>query len=110
VRASEHTITSSDISQVHQACGPSQRGVFSNNSVSRHSAEQDTETRGLLHNRPIGYAQVLWNIGVPYGSRTPTRRGRRREREAIYGNSKELSSMDSALPHLKDSRERLFDV
>ena len=34
----------------------------------------------------------------------------RREREATYGNSKELSGMDSTLPHLKDSRERLLDV
>jgi hypothetical protein len=35
---------------------------------------------------------------------------RRREREATYGNSKELSGMDSTLPHLEDSRERLLDV
>ncbi len=34
----------------------------------------------------------------------------RREREAIYGNSKELSGMDSTLPHLKDSGERLLDA
>lgn len=48
-------------------------------------------------------------IGVPYGSRTPTGRGRRREREATYCNSTELSGMDSTLPHLEDSRERLLD-
>jgi hypothetical protein len=34
---------------------------------------------------------------------------RRREREATYGNSKELSGMDSTLPHLKDSWERILD-
>src|SRR5258705_11049986 len=33
----------------------------------------------------------------------------RREREATYCNSTELSGMDSTLPHLKDSRERLLD-
>ena len=35
---------------------------------------------------------------------------RRREREATYCNSTELSGMDSTLPHLKDSRERLLDL
>jgi hypothetical protein len=34
---------------------------------------------------------------------------RRRDREATYCNSTELSGMDSTLPHLKDSRERLLD-
>ena len=53
--------------------------------------------------------QLLLNVGVPYGSRTPIRRGRRREREATYCNSTELSGMDGTLPHLKDSRERLLD-
>ena len=33
-----------------------------------------------------------------------------REREATYCNSKELSGMDSTLPHLKDSRELLLDA
>jgi hypothetical protein len=42
--------------------------------------------------------------------RTPTRLGRRREREETYCNSKELSGMDSTLPHLKDSGERLLDL
>jgi hypothetical protein len=35
---------------------------------------------------------------------------RRREREGTYCNSTELSGMDSTLPHLKDSRERLLDL
>ena len=35
---------------------------------------------------------------------------RRREREGTYGNSMELRGMDSTLPHLKDSRERLLDL
>ena len=35
---------------------------------------------------------------------------RRREREAIYCNSKELRGMDSTLPHLQDSRELLLDL
>src|SRR6266550_2278784 len=35
---------------------------------------------------------------------------RRREREATCCNSKELSGMDSTLPHLKDSRVRLLDA
>ena len=35
---------------------------------------------------------------------------RRREREATYCHSTELSGMDSTLPHLKDSRERLLDL
>jgi len=34
----------------------------------------------------------------------------RRESEATYCNSKELSGMDTTLPNLKDSRERLLDV
>jgi hypothetical protein len=34
---------------------------------------------------------------------------RRREREATYCNSTELSGMDSTLPHLEDSGERLLD-
>jgi hypothetical protein len=34
---------------------------------------------------------------------------RRREREAIHCNSRKLRGMDSTLPHLKDSRERLLD-
>src|SRR6266849_3470738 len=34
---------------------------------------------------------------------------RRREREATYCNSTELSGVDGTLPHLKDSRERLLD-
>ena len=33
----------------------------------------------------------------------------RREREATCCNSKELRGMDSTLPHLKDSWERLLD-
>jgi len=35
---------------------------------------------------------------------------RRREREGTYRNSKELGGMDSTLPHLADSRERLLDL
>jgi len=35
---------------------------------------------------------------------------RRREREATYCNSMELSGMDSTLPHLKDSRESLIGL
>jgi hypothetical protein len=35
---------------------------------------------------------------------------RRREREGTYCISKELSGMDSTLPHLKDSPERLLDL
>jgi hypothetical protein len=34
---------------------------------------------------------------------------RRREREATYGNSKELSGMDSTRPHFEDSRELILD-
>jgi hypothetical protein len=34
---------------------------------------------------------------------------RRREREATYCNYREFSGMDSTLPHLKDSGERLLD-
>ncbi len=34
---------------------------------------------------------------------------RRREREAINGNSRKLRGMGSSLPHLTDSRERLLD-
>ncbi len=34
-------------------------------------------------------------------SRTGVEPCRRREREATYGNSKKLSGMDSALPHLR---------
>ena len=52
---------------------------------------------------------MIGNVGVPYGSRTPTRRGRGREREATYCNSTELSGMDSTVPHSKDSRGRLLD-
>ncbi len=44
-------------------------------------------------------------IGVRYGSRT---RVSEVKREAIHRNSMELSGMDSTLPHLKDSRERLW--
>jgi hypothetical protein len=43
-----------------------------------------------------------------YGSRTPTGRGRRREREATYGNSTELRGMDSTLPTLKEFRGTLI--
>jgi hypothetical protein len=43
-------------------------------------------------------------------SRTGIEPCRRRERGATYCNSMELSGMDSTLPHLKDSRERLLDV
>jgi len=35
---------------------------------------------------------------------------RRREREAIHCNLRELSGMDNTLPHLEDSGERLLDV
>ncbi|MDX6528794.1 MAG: hypothetical protein QOH41_1084 [Blastocatellia bacterium] len=35
---------------------------------------------------------------------------RRREREATYCNSTELSGMDSTLPQFKDSRESLLDA
>ena len=35
---------------------------------------------------------------------------RRREREATYGNSRELGGMGSTLPHSEDSRELLLDV
>jgi hypothetical protein len=34
---------------------------------------------------------------------------RRRERDANHCNSMELRGMDSTLPHLKDSRERILD-
>jgi hypothetical protein len=33
----------------------------------------------------------------------------RREREETYCNSRKLCGMDSTLPHLTDSRERLLD-
>src|SRR5262245_10540214 len=49
-------------------------------------------------------------FGVPYGSRTPTRRGRRREREATYCNSTELRGMDSTLPHLRAFRKTLIGL
>src|SRR5258708_28163348 len=61
----------------------------------------------LLRNGRI--VRGLGNVGVPYGSRTPPRGGHRRERETIHCNSRELSGMDSTLPHLKDSRERFLD-
>jgi enterochelin esterase-like enzyme len=35
---------------------------------------------------------------------------RRREREGTYCNSRELRGMDSTLPQLEDSRERLLDA
>ena len=46
----------------------------------------------------------------PVRERTPTRRGRRRERDAIHCNSKELRGMDSTPPHLKDSQELILDA
>ena len=52
---------------------------------------------------PSRSIKFLQDSGVLYGSRTPTRRGRRREREATYYNSMELSGMDRILPHVKDS-------
>lgn len=42
------------------------------------------------------------------GAGTPTRRGRRREREATCCNSMELSGMDSTLPHLKELTGKLI--
>jgi len=41
-------------------------------------------------------------------SRTGVEPVSRREREATWCNSRELSGMDSTLPHFKDSRERLL--
>ena len=59
----------------------------------------------------LGSVRREWSeeFGVSYGSRTLSGRGRRREREATSGNSKGLSGMDSTLPHLKDSPERILD-
>jgi hypothetical protein len=48
-----------------------------------------------------------WGFWRPVRESNPCRR---REREGTYGNSMELSGMDSTLPHLKDSRERLLDL
>ena len=43
-------------------------------------------------------SKVPWEIGVPYGSRTPVAA----VKEENHCNSMELGGMDSTLPHLKD--------
>jgi hypothetical protein len=48
-------------------------------------------------------------FGVPYGSRTPARRGRRLEREGNHCQ-RNLAAWIALYPHLKDSGERLLDV
>ena len=49
----------------------------------------------------------MWNIGVPYGSRTRVAAVKGKRPIVIQRN---FSGMDSFLPHLKDSRERLLDL
>jgi hypothetical protein len=69
----------------------------------------------LLNNRDCEIVQKKVHLSVvshqavwrPVQESNPCRR---REREATYGNSIELRGMDSTLPHLKDSPERLLDL
>jgi hypothetical protein len=68
---------------------------------------------GLFYSRIYvqisGYTSVLngsGNFNQPVRESNPCRR---RERDANHCNSMKLRGMDSSLPHLKDSRERLLD-
>ena len=55
------------------------------------------------HKRDV--RKLLKTFGVPYEIRTRVTA----VKEATHCNSTELSGMDSTLPHLEDSRERLLD-